>query len=134
MFRSERQLSLAAGLNQNAVNNIIASGRASPEALIKIAGALGCPPSRIFVVAGWLDYDGNDNDAATSREGDLLTLFRRLEPSYRDVLFAICQASARGLAKLGSTQTRESERTHEVTLEKEHGESFYEWLLGMQEK
>ena len=51
---SPRNLSLAAGLDQNTANNVYVRGKGAPETLIKLADAAGVNRVEVFVMAGWL--------------------------------------------------------------------------------
>ena len=83
-FRSPRQWSLAAGLNQSMVNQVMERGRADPETLIKIGHAAGKTPREMFILAGWLEEEPTE---LTAEEETLLADYRRLrdEPALRAV-------------------------------------------------
>ena len=86
-FQSERRLSLAAGLNQNAVNNIMASGRADPGTLVKVARAAGVSPVHLFVLMGWLTPDDARSEL-TVDEQRLVEEYRRAPEDIRPILLA----------------------------------------------
>jgi hypothetical protein len=94
-FKSERQLSLAAGLTQNGVNNLIANGKADPPTLVKLAAALDVSPMRLFVLADWLPEPEAEAELAPD-ERELLEHFRSLEPADRRLFLEMSRLSARG--------------------------------------
>ncbi len=91
-FRSARQWSIAAGLNQNAVTMVMERGRGDPETLIKIGTPAGKTPREMFELAGWLEEEGATGDL-TGAEAELLDLFRRTEPALQRVALAGLRAS-----------------------------------------
>ena len=81
-FRSPRQLSVASGLSQNTVSNILLTGRGDPESLGKIADTVGQSRAEVFFMAGWLkpgDLDGS----ITEETARWITLFFSLPEDAR---------------------------------------------------
>ena len=78
-YTSARELSLAAGLNQNAVNSIILRGRAQPETLMRLADATNTSIRYLFTLARWLPREEN---RLTPLEEKAISLYRKL-PEYK---------------------------------------------------
>lgn len=97
-FRSYRDWSISAGLNQNTVQLIVERGRADPDTLIKMAQAVGESPKRAVHAAGWLSYS-DANDSLEDWEERLLTGARRLLPEYRRSLVDVVLPGLLGLAQ-----------------------------------
>lgn len=64
-FKSSRHFSLAMGLNQNQIGNMIEKGTAAPETLIKIADGMGVRRTELFQLAGWLRPEDVDPNVPT---------------------------------------------------------------------
>ena len=82
-YRSPRQLSVACGLSQNTVSNILQAGSGDPDTLGKIADTVGRPRKEVFYMAGWLKED--DLSPEISEEAERwLRLFYFLPEDARD--------------------------------------------------
>lgn len=85
-YNAPRSLSLAAGLSQNTVGNVLNSGRADPETIIALADLTKTPRIEAFIKAGWLRgadvLPGVSEDEAMF----LATKYRRLTADERKQL------------------------------------------------
>ena len=84
-YKSARQLSFAAGRNQNLVNIIEERGQATADVLVDLARALDISPLRLFVLAGWITADEFEADVST-RELEFIGQWRRLDQEDRGML------------------------------------------------
>ena len=82
-FRSARQLSLSAGLNQNTVGNVLDTGRGDPETLGRIADAVGRGRVEVFMMAGWLSPEDLTPEME-EEHGRVLRLFLSLPEDARE--------------------------------------------------
>ena len=91
-FRSLRQLSLAAGMSQNAVGNIIERNRGEPDSLAKLAKALDIPVTKLFELAGWLTQEGDSASRLSQDEEDVLNIYRLIPLDRRRPLREVMEA------------------------------------------
>ena len=84
-YRSPRQLSVACGLSQNTVSNILQAGSGDPDTLGKIADTVGRPRREVFYMAGWLREEDLSPDISGTAER-WLNLFYLLPEDARDAL------------------------------------------------
>ena len=82
-FKSARQLSIAAGMNQNVVGILLEGGGCRAETLVRLAKALEVRPSHLFVLAGWLTEDQLEGEQLSSEEERFLQMFRSLDEERR---------------------------------------------------
>lgn len=89
-FRTPRSLSIRAGLSQSTVSNILERGNADPETLRKLAEVLEVRPTKLFILAGWLQPEDLKEPALTDDETELLREFQglRRESSRRGIVAA----------------------------------------------
>lgn len=91
---SERQLSLKAGLNENAVSKIRERGSADPETLLKLAPLLGLTPRQMFEIARWLPLEPDARDPAIDEAARLVDA---LPPELREVALSALRGIVQGL-------------------------------------
>ena len=84
-YRSPRQLSVACGLSQNTVSNILQAGSGDPDTLGKIADTVGRPRKEVFYMAGWLREEDLIPEISESAER-WVSLFLLLPEDARDAL------------------------------------------------
>ena len=84
-YRSPRQLSVACGLSQNTVSNILQAGSGDPDSLGKIADTVGRPRKEVFYMAGWLTEEDLNPEISEGAER-WLRLFYLLPQDARDAL------------------------------------------------
>lgn len=87
-YRTYREWSLDAGLNQNTVQMIVERGRADPDTLVKMAHSLHESPKIAFRAAGWLTGEEVE-ESLTEWEQRLLADARQLPPVYRSSLLDV---------------------------------------------
>lgn len=92
-FQSARQLSLAAGLSENAVSKMETGGPRSPKALIAVARAGGESPLRALALGGHLTEEEVRPVAAnlTRREQSLLAQYRQMDNGAKDMCDILCR-------------------------------------------
>lgn len=89
-YKSARHLSLRAGLSPNTVSRIIERGRGDPETLIQLAGTLGVPATRLFILAGWLSEADLAQDLSAD-EARLLARYRALPARFQRLLLGVAE-------------------------------------------
>ena len=91
-YKSLRQLSLRAGLSENALAYLVERGRGEPETRVKLAEELGIKPSRLFILAGWLDPEELTGEQLSSEDEQVLKVVRALPQERRRVLLEVAEA------------------------------------------
>lgn len=106
-FRSDRALSLAAGLNENTVTKIIARGRADRETLFKLANALLVPQQTLLEISG----EAVPNDGLSPDEREFLALYQSLAewPRAQQILLRESRALATGWREFFQEEPRDTE-------------------------
>lgn len=104
-FASMRQLALASGLSQSALNTILERGRAEPETLLKLAKSTGGRPVELFQLAGWLteeEFAEVPSRPLSPQESELLEGFQDLPEEGRLWLLRSLRGMLRYQAEEGS--------------------------------
>ena len=94
-YKSPRQLSLRAGLNQSTVNNIIDRKQGDPESLIKLSEEIGVDVDYLFVKAGWL----KPTDAVNDEEREVLQAYRKIGDEGRELIRAMLRGASRHVGR-----------------------------------
>jgi len=90
-WRSAENLSRQSGLSPGTVRNIIKSGHANKESLIKLAPSLGKTVHEMFILAEVLPSDGEDDEVPEGAPR-LRELYRQASPLLRAVTLGGLQA------------------------------------------
>ena len=90
-FSTPRQLSIAAGRNQNAVASIEEKGHATADVLVDIARVVGESSLVPFQLMGWLKEEAIAN-GLSANENYFISLYRSLSPHQREVLIEVAGA------------------------------------------
>lgn len=105
-WKSPRQLSLAAGLNQNQIGLLLTGRKPEPETVKKLARATDANLVSLYLMLGWLDpTDVEGPIPSGGAEAELLRAYRDSPEHLRGDIEGVADAAA----EIGRRQQRVSE-------------------------